>query len=144
MLWPDLAAPWDPWRELERLQDEVSRVFSGLSAGRTRDFPAMNVWSTDDAVVVTAEVPGIDPKDLDISVVNDTLTVRGERKPHELGDGERYHRRERGHGQFVRTIQLPFRIDADKVEAKVSKGVLVVNLPRAAEDRRRRIAVEAA
>jgi len=143
MLWHELTGPWDPWKELERLQDEVSRAF-GSRVGPGRDFPPVNVWSGDDAVVVTAEVPGIDPADLDISVVNDTLTIRGERKAAELQRGERYHRRERGYGEFVRTVKLPFRIDGDHVEAKVSKGVLVVHLPRAEEDRRKRIEVAAA
>ncbi len=143
MLWHELTGPWDPWREMERLQDEVSRALGGR--GRTgRDYPPMNVWSGDEAVVVTAEVPGIDPADIDISVVNDTLTVRGARKAEELKKGERYHRRERGFGDFVRTVQLPFRIDGDHVEAKMNHGVLVVHLPRAAEDRRRRIEVAAA
>lgn len=143
MLWHELTGPWDPWREMERLQEEVSRAF-GARGRAGRDYPPVNVWSDDEAVVVTAEVPGIDPADLDISVVNDTLTVRGARKAEELKEGERYHRRERGFGDFVRTVQLPFRIDGDHVEAKVNQGVLVVHLPRAAEDRRRRIEVAVA
>jgi len=144
MLWHELTGPWDPWRELDRLQDEVSRAFGAGRVGAGRDFPPVNVWSGDEAVVVTAEVPGIEPSDLDISVVNDTLTVRGARKADELKTDERYHRRERGYGDFVRTVRLPFRIDGDHVEAKVNKGVLVVHLPRAAEDRRKRISVAAA
>lgn len=143
MLWHELTGPWNPWREIDRLQDEVNRAFGGrMAAGR--DYPPVNVWSGDEAVVVTAEVAGIDPADLDISVVNDTLTLRGERKAEELKTDERYHRRERGYGDFVRTVQLPFRIDGDHVEAKVSRGVLVVHLQRAAEDRRKRISVATA
>jgi len=144
MLWHELTGPWDPWKELDRLQDEVSRAFGTGRVGPGWDYPPVNVWSGDEAVVVTAEVPGIDPADLDISVVNDTLTLRGARKAEELNKDERYHRRERGYGDFVRTVQLPFRIDGDHVEAKVNKGVLVVHLPRAAEDRRKRITVAAA
>jgi len=128
---------------MERLQDEVSRAF-GTRGGMSRDYPPVNVWSGDEAVVVTAEVPGILPADLDISVVNDTLTVRGARKTEELQKGERYHRRERGYGDFVGTVQLPFRIDGEHMEAKVSKGVLVVHLRRAEEDQRKRITVATA
>jgi HSP20 family protein len=81
--------------------------------------------------------------DLEISVVGDTLTLRGVRAPEKLGEGENYHRRERGSGRFTRALQLPFRIEADEVSATLKNGVLNITLPRAQADRPRKIQVKA-
>jgi len=94
--------------------------------------------------VITAEVPGVSADEIDISVVGETLTLSGERKPEDLEGGVRYHRRERGGGRFSRSIELPFRVDADKVEAAYDKGILRVTLPRAEADKPRKITVRAA
>ncbi len=137
-----------PWREMERLQREVNRLFAdsaGVVGGRmAAGYPAINVWSNDESAVVTAELPGVDPEDIDISVVGDTLTLTGSRRPTELKEGEKYHRRERGYGQFTRSFQLPFQVEADKVEAQFEKGVLHISLPRAEADKPRKIAIKAA
>jgi len=93
---------------------------------------------------VTAELPGVDPNNLDISVINETLTLRGSRKPPELKEGETFHRRERLFGEFTRTLQLPFRVDSNAVEAHVKNGVLIVKLPRAEADKPRKVAIKAA
>ncbi|MFN2110158.1 MAG: Hsp20/alpha crystallin family protein [Anaerolineae bacterium] len=137
-----------PWNELERLRREMNRVFANLPASSesriTPGYPAMNVWTNEDGVVVTAELPGIDPDALDIAVVENTLTLSGEREPVELGEGEVYHRRERGYGKFTRSFQLPFNVEADKVQAVYEKGVLNITLPRAEADKPRKIIVKAA
>jgi HSP20 family protein len=95
-------------------------------------------------VVVTAELPGVNAEDVDISVVNDILTVSGSRQPDELQTGERYHRRERNFGRFSRTFQLPFQVDTNAVDAMLEKGVLHVSLPRAESDKPRKIAIQSA
>lgn len=137
-----------PWREMERLQREVNRLFSdsfSLVGGRTAPgYPAMNAWSNPDGLVLTAELPGVNPEDIDISVVNETLTITGNRQPLELKEGERYHRRERRYGKFSRAFQLPFRVEANKVEAVFEKGVLHLSLPRAEADKPKKISVKAA
>ncbi len=134
---------WQTAREFERLQEQLDGLFSGVS-GNVHEFPAVNVWSNEDGVVVTAELPEVDPQDLEISVIGDTLTLRGARKPVELKEGETCHRRERLHGQFARTLQLPFRVESAGVEAKMSRGVLSIRLPRAEADKPRKINIHTA
>ena len=92
--------------------------------------------------MLTIELPGVDPEDLDISIVSDSLTLSGERPLEQDGD-VKYHRRERWHGSFSRTMQMPFRVDSENVEANFRNGVLEVLLPRAEEDKPRRISVAA-
>lgn len=134
------------WLEMERLRREMNRLFSGLAseaeAGVTTGYPAMNVWANEDGAIVTAELPGVAPEDMDISVVDDTLTVSGSREPVELEEGEVYHRRERGSGKFTRSFRLPFQIAADQVEAVFKKGVLQISLPRSEEDKPKKISVK--
>jgi HSP20 family protein len=107
-------------------------------------YPALNVWTNEEGLNVTAEVPGVSPEDIDISVVGDTLTLNGTRKPEELDENARYHRQERGYGDFTRSLQLPFQVDVDKVEATFRNGVLMVAMPRLEEDKPRKIAVKSA
>jgi HSP20 family protein len=137
----------DPWQEVERVQREMNRLFSNFYASpRTRvapSFPAMNVWANQESAVVTAELPGVNPEDIDISVVGETLTLTGSRTPEELKEGEKYHRRERGQGKFTRTFQLPFPVEADRVEAVFDKGVLHISLPRAEADKPKKISIKA-
>jgi HSP20 family protein len=110
--------------------------------GMAGNYPAMNVWVNADGAMVTAELPGIDVDDLDISVQNNTLTMRGSRNPEELEEGDTYHRQERRYGQFQRTFQLPFEVEAGEVEATYEKGVLRLNLPRSEADKPKRIQVK--
>jgi HSP20 family protein len=136
-----------PWREMQRLQREMNRLLSGTSRwpglSVASSYPAMNVWTDQDGAVVTAELPGINPEDIDISVQNDTLTLRGNRAPDEVQEGGTYHRRERGSGSFTRSFQLPFQVQSDQVEATYAKGVLSITLPRAEADKPKTIAIKA-
>ena len=137
-----------PWNEMERLRREMNRVFANLPATSesriTPGYPAMNVWANEDGAIVTAELPGIDPETLDIAVIENTLTLSGERKPLDLAEGDVYHRRERGCGKFTRSFQLPFNVEANNVQAIYEKGVLHITLPRAEADKPRKIVVKAA
>lgn len=135
------------WREMDRLQREMNRVFDDYHPRRFRrapTFPAMNIWNSDAGLVVTAEVPGVDSKDIDVNVVNDTLTLSGERKPDQLEEGSCCHRQERGFGKFSRSIQLPYAVEANKVEATFKNGVLQISLPRRAEDQPKKIKIKVA
>ena len=141
MLWSDLdrlGSFLDPWREFQRMSEAISRPLSTV----TVEFPAVNVWVSADNAVVTTEIPGIDPESLDVTVVDKTLTLRGARQPEDLNEGEAYHRRERWSGQFTKTVELPFAVDSNKVEARFLKGILSVSLPRAEADKPRKIAVK--
>ncbi len=138
-----------PWQEMERLRREMNRLFAGVAPSRAwpstaPGYPAANVWSNPDGVVVTAELPGLVPDDIDISVVGTTLTVSGNRQPDQPGEDVTYHRHERRHGRFTRAYELPFEIDSDQVEATYEKGVLHIFLPRAQEEKPKRVAVKSA
>jgi HSP20 family protein len=140
MLWSDLerlGSVLDPWREFVRMSRALSRL-----DGPSVEFPAVNVWVSGDHAVVTTEIPGLDPKNIDISVVKDSLTLRGSRQAEELKKGESYHRRERWSGQFTKTLELPFAVEAGKVEARFSKGILYISLPRAEADKPKKISVK--
>ncbi len=136
------------FREMERLRREMNELFETLDRGPRMNpattYPAMNVWTNPDGAIVTAELPGVNPEELEISVQGDTLTLRGTRNPEPLNEGEAYHRRERGSGRFQRAFQLPFSVDASKVEASYELGVLSIALPRAESDKPKKIQVTSA
>ncbi len=141
MLWSEmerLGRVFDPWRQLEGF----NRPIRWASLPASADFPPTNVWVAEDNAVVTTEVPGIDPKALEITVVKNSLTLRGSRMAEELKEGQSYHRRERWNGQFTKTLELPFAVESDKVEARFAKGVLYISLPRAEADKPRKISVK--
>jgi len=141
MLWSDLerfGLSLDPWRDFER----VNRALTRWNAPASVEFPAVNVWVAENNAVVTSELPGVEPEDIDISVAEKTLTIRGSRKSEELKEGESFHRRERWHGQFTKTLDMPFSIESGKVEAKFVKGVLNITLPRAEAEKPRKISVK--
>jgi len=122
--------------------ENMNRALRRFNVPTTVEFPATNVWVSEDSALVTAEIPGIDPSALEISVINDSLTLRGSRKAEELKDEESYHRRERWSGQFTKTLELPFAVESGKVEARFSKGVLSISLPRAEAEKPRKISVK--
>lgn len=136
MLWSD--GVFETLREL----DGMRRALRRLDVPSTVEFPATNVWVSDNSAVVTTEIPGIDPNALEISVVKDSLTLRGSRQAEDLKEGESYHRRERWDGQFTKTLQLPFTVESGKVEAHFAKGVLSIFLPRAEAEKPRKISVK--
>jgi HSP20 family protein len=146
-----LMRPFDrgvsPWREMRRLQREMNGLLSGTSRwpalSAAPSYPSMNVWTNQDGAMVTAELPGINPEDIDISVQDDTLVLRGSRTPDEVQEGVTYHRQERGSGSFTRSLQLPFQVEQNQVEASYAKGILSITLPRAEADKPTKITVKA-
>ncbi|MCX8024762.1 MAG: Hsp20/alpha crystallin family protein [Thermanaerothrix sp.] len=150
-----MIEPFVPWREIrrmeremERMEREMDRLFETFFPRRRRffevEFPPMNVWTNNDGAVVTVELPGVKPEQIEVSVVGDTLTLRGQRVAEDLPEGAHYQRRERFQGEFARSLQLPFTIDADHVEAQYENGILTITLPRAEADKPKRITVQAA
>jgi len=135
------ALDWVP--EAQRLQRDMNRLFSGIPLYISQENPSINLWGAENDYIVTAELPGIDPQKLDISVVGDTLTFSGNRNVEPLNEGETYHRKERSDGHFSRTLKLPFHIDAGKVDATYEKGILQITLPRSAADQPRKISIKA-
>ncbi|ETR68970.1 MAG: heat shock protein HSP20 [Candidatus Magnetoglobus multicellularis str. Araruama] len=131
------------------LQNEMNRLFDSFFGGQRRGrrsagFPALNVSQDTDNIYVTAELPGIDVNDVEINVNGDSLHIKGERKLPETGSNVRYHRQERGSGQFSRTIQLPFPVNTEKVSAEMKLGVLTISLPKADEAKPRKINIKTA
>ena len=133
------------WDEVDRLQREMNRMFESFDRTQTATagFPAMNVWMSEEGAVATAELPGVNVNALEINVVGETLTLSGERKPLEMPKDAVTHRQERGQGKFTRTIDLPFNVDSAKVQATLEKGILRILLPRAEQDKPRKILVKA-
>jgi HSP20 family protein len=153
MAWPYFERTfkhWEPWREISQLQQEMNRRLQEYLPEREHfsmtggDFPALNVWSNDQSIVVTAEIAGLDPENLSITVQDDHLSLRGSRSSKECAEGEIFHRRERGCGEFSRTISLPFKIEADKVDAVYRDGILKVTLPRIEEEKPAKIKIKTA
>jgi HSP20 family protein len=129
---------WRPFREVTRLRREMDRLWEdyfgsgrrGLQPLQTEFAPAVDVKETAEAVVVKAEVPGMDAKDINISVTGDVLTIKGEKKSEREEKEENYHLVERSYGSFSRSMVLPAAVDLDKIEAKYDKGVLTVTCPK--------------
>jgi HSP20 family protein len=128
--------------EMLNLQREMNRLFSNMGQKSPQEYPAVNIWEKGGSAVITAELPGIDPEKLDISVSGDTVTISGEALRETLAEGEIYLRQERGIGNFKRNIQLPFQINAQEVEARYEKGILVIVLPRVKEDLPKKIKIQ--
>lgn len=126
------------------LRDQLDLFNRFIGAGNGGDsspaFPAFNVWSNDEGATITSELPGVKMEDLDITVSGKQVTIKGARKEGE-GYDVRYMRRERPAGEFTRAFEMPFQVDGSKVSAKLSQGVLQIDLPRAEIDKPKKIAV---
>ena len=143
---------WSPFRALRDLETEMDRMF-GLTRwpvverGATDLLegvwsPSMDVYQTEDKIVVKADVPGLEKKDFDISVVNSHLTIKGERKHENEVKEDNYHRIERVYGTFERSFELPATVNAEKIQAEYKDGVLEVTLPKKEEAKPKQIAVK--
>ena len=145
--------PWDEFREIERRMDEMIRYPSILkhplywwqlpATEQGTWMPALELYEKEDKYTVRLEAPGIKEEDIDILVLGDTLTIKGERKAGSEVKDEDYHRCEFCYGNFSRTITLPTAVKADKVEASYHNGILEINLPKAAEAKPKKITVKA-
>ena len=135
---------WDPFAEMRRMQNDMNRLFADFEARpASTTFPPINLWVGDGSAVITAELPGVAENDIDLSVREDTLTIQGKREPGPDIEKAAWHRRERAYGSFSRPVELPFRIDPDKVHARFINGVLEVELQRPESDRPKRIQITA-
>ncbi|MFZ0309075.1 MAG: Hsp20/alpha crystallin family protein [Candidatus Sulfotelmatobacter sp.] len=140
---------FEPFRELSSLQDRINRVFRESYSPEGRDeslttssyAPAVDVYEDEHNVTLKIEVPGIDEKDIDVQLENNTLTVHGERKIEKEEKEENYRRVERQYGSFTRTFTLPTTVDSEKVSATYDKGVLKIALPKKAEAKPKQIKV---
>jgi HSP20 family protein len=133
---------YDAFSEMSCVHNQLNRLLDGYPSWHlSGENPPLNISVGDVAVKITAELPGLSAQDIDISLVSNTLTIKGEQAAQEPAPGETWHRRERTFGKFSRCVQLPFRIDANGVQATFKNGLLHLTLPRAEEDKPRRITV---
>jgi len=135
---------WDPFREMTQVQSQLNRLVDQVWNGRQESWlPAVDVFDTQEAVVLKAELPGMDPDDIQIEVEDNVLTIKGERKFEEEVDEERYYRVERRFGSFQRSLALPQGVKADEIAAAYEDGILTLTVPKAPERKPQRIAVKA-
>jgi len=128
---------WDPFREMVRMNrlmdrwfEETPRMWLGEFDGGEGYVP-LDLYETDDAVVVRATLPGVKPEDVDISITGETLTIRGESKHEEEEKKRNYYRQESWYGSFARSMALPAQVEADKADATFENGVLKLTIPKA-------------
>jgi len=137
---------WDKLPVFSSFQNEMNRVldnfFNRESSYGTDWRPAVDVAETESDIVVKAEIPGIEPKDVDISITGDTLTLKGEKKEEKESTGKCYHRIESSYGSFKRVINLPASVDVDKVKAEGKNGLLEITLPKKEESETKKINVK--
>ncbi len=132
-------AGWDLFQEMDMLRREFDQLFRGVSGSSQASsflpgvgvggYPRVNLSEDEERYYIEALVPGVDPKDIDLNLMQGTLTLSGERKVDEK-QGLTWHRRERGAGKFMRTIELPNSIDGSKVDAEYRNGILLITLPK--------------
>ncbi len=137
---------WEPFRDLARLQDEMSRLFTddrlfkaGESVGWT---PACDIYEDEESVRARFELAGVDPKNVEVRFENGVLTLKGERKLENEEKRENYHRLELSYGTFTRSFSLPGTVDAEKIRAEAKDGILTVTVPKRADAKPRSIQVK--
>ncbi len=142
MTGPDWAGGWDPFHEFQR---EMGRLFQSFASSQTfrhvRAFPPMNLYTNGEEFVLLAQLPGMNPDEVELTVTSETLTLRGERRRPEGVTDDSYRRQERFMGRWSRTVGLPDRIDEERATAQFADGVLTVRLPRAEGSTPRQIAL---
>jgi HSP20 family protein len=136
---------WDPFREMTQVQSQFNRLMDQMwGNGRQESWlPAVDVFDNNDAVVIKAELAGMDPDDIQIEVEDNVLTIKGERRFEEKVDDERYYRVERRYGSFQRSLALPQGVRPDEIQAGYDDGILTVTVPKAEEEKPKKIEVKA-
>jgi len=143
---------WEPINDISNLSQRMDRMFEELMGRGLRRLaeddrvrgswsPAVNILEKKDAIVITADLPGLKAEDVDVTVDNGVLTIRGERRLEEASEGETYHRVERVYGVFERTFTLPNSVDVNRIDAKFRNGEMLVTLPKREESKPRAVKV---
>ena len=135
-----MLAKVDPFRDLRTIEDEFDRLI-GRAYSRDTWVPALDVKETSDRFEVTVDLPGLDPKDVNVTYEDGMLTVSGKRQFQEEEKGDTWHRIERGFGTFARSIRLPQTADPERIEASFDKGVLRISVPKSEQAKPRTIEV---
>jgi HSP20 family protein len=142
---------WDPFKDLQTLQDRMNRLFNESAVRFTGSpddvfgghwVPAVDIYEADQELVVKADLPGLELKDIDLQIQENVLSLRGEKKAEKEIKEERYHRIERSHGSFQRSFTLPNIVDQEKAKAKFKDGVLEIRIPKIEKAKPKQIPVE--
>ena len=141
---------WDPFRDLNVLQDRMNRLFNDAGRGWRTDepaatttwSPAVDIFETENEIVVKAELPGVDRKDISLNLENNVLTLKGERKFEKETKEENYHRIERAYGGFSRAFSIPATVDEEKIRADYQDGILRIALPKKEQVRPKQIRID--
>jgi HSP20 family protein len=151
------VAPWRPFSDITRWERDMERMMEDFFGRRIRPWwperwlrtegieltaPAVDLFEEKDDIVVKAELPGIDKNNVEVNLTNHTLTIKGEKKKEEEVKEENYYRAERSHGSFVRMLELPKDVHADKVKASFKNGILEVRLPKTEEAKTKEVKVK--
>jgi HSP20 family protein len=150
------VAPWRPLADLSRWESETDRMFNDFFGSRMRPWwptrwsggddeittPALDVYEEKDEIVVKAELPGLEKSDIQVNISDSHMTLKGEKKKEEKVEGENYYRRERSYGAFLRSVELPTGVQADKVKASFKNGILEIRLPMTEEAKAKEIKVK--
>ena len=140
---------WDPYKDIVTLRDRMNRLFEDMSSPKSEEknimagawAPSVDIYENENEVVLAAEIPGVDEKDVEIKVEDNNLTLRGERKFEKETKEENYHRIERSYGSFFRSFSLPSYIDQDRIEAEHENGVLKIRMPKRVELKPRKVKI---
>ena len=139
---------WRPFRELEKMRTDMDRLWETFLEGRPKVrelggwVPSIDVSETKNDLVVKAELPGMDPKDIDISLNDGYLTLKGEKKQEREEKEENYHYIERSYGSFTRSVQLPKEVKRDKITASYKNGILKITLPKSEEAKKKEVKIK--
>lgn len=141
---------WKPFREFDKMRGEMDRLWDTFFEGRPRKnmmeggewLPSVDVSETKNDLVVKAELPGMDPKDIDVSLSDGMLTIRGEKKQEKEEKEENYHFIERSYGSFTRSVQLPKEVKHEKISASYKNGILKVVLPKSEEAKTKEVKIK--
>jgi HSP20 family protein len=138
---------WEPFRELDIMRNEMDRLWDSFFEGRPRVrfgewFPSLDVAETKNDIVVKVELPGMDQKDIDISLSDGHLIIKGEKKQEKEEKEENYHSIERSYGTFTRSVHLPKEVKRDKISASYKNGILKVLLPKSEEAKKKDVKIK--
>ena len=140
---------WDPFRDMMTLREKMNRLFEDAAASRgdERDMisgcwsPSVDIYEKDNELILSAEIPGVEEKDVEISIEDNVLTLKGERKFEHETNEENYHRIERAYGTFVRSFTLPQYVDQENIKAAHENGLLKIHMPKKPELKPRKVKI---
>ena len=140
---------WDPFRDIVTLREKMNRLFEDAvtARGEEKDMisstwaPSVDIYETENSLILTAEVPGIEEDNIEIKIEDNTLSLRGERKFEKETKEESYHRIERSYGSFYRSFTIPRQVDQEKIKAEHDNGVLRITMPKKPESKPKTVKV---